>query len=771
MENKEVKKQSRKTKGTKGKIAPLHTKRKDAEKLTPTVGAGLPKPKRKTGIGILGDASWGTHFCLFYHTRQDLIDILVPYFKAGLENNEFCMWVTSEPLNAEDAEKSLSQAVTNLDDYIKKGQIEILDYTDWYTKSGAFEADRVLDGWVQKHNQAIKNDFDGLRLTGNTLWLEKKDWKKFVDYEAAVNGVIGKYKILAICTYWLDKCGASEIIDVVSNHQFALIRQEGEWKVVESSEHKRAEEALRESEKKYRTIIESSHEVIFGKDRDGHYHTLNLHAAIGLGGTCIKDIEGKTDYELLPKEQADALRKVDEQIMKSGRDIEVEEVVRNAQGKNRIYLSHKWPLYDNKGRINGISCFAMDITERKRVEERLVHLNAVLRAIHNVNQLIAKEKDHKRLLQGICDNLTETRGYRSAWIAILNKSGWLRAAAEAGLGEDFSPIIERLKRGPLTECSRRALSQPGVVVTEAPPFTCADHSLSDKYRGGGEMTTRLECSRKVYGLLSVSVPAHLTTDEKEQTLFEEIAGDIAFALHDIELDEERKQAEQKILASREKLRHLTSELCIAEERERRRLAAGVHDNVGQNLALAKLTLQSLMESASGSNMSAPLDEVCAVIEKTIQDVHSLTFELSNPVLHELGFEAAVEQWLTEQVQEKYGIKYKFTADLQPLQLDNEISIILFQAVRELLVNVVKHAKANTVGVRIQKAGDRVQVAVEDDGVGFLLSKLHSSLSQNKRGGFGLFSIQERLEYLSGDINIKSAPEQGTSVYLTVPLKR
>jgi len=137
------------------------------------------------------------------------------------------------------------------------------------------------------------------------------------------------------------------------------------------TERKRAEEKLRESERKYRTFIESSHEVVFSKDRDGCYRTLNLNAAIGLGGSCIEDIEGKTDYDLLPKEQADALRQVDKQIMKSGKPVEVEEVVRDAKGENRIYLSYKWPTYDDKGRISGISCFATDVTERKQAEEAL----------------------------------------------------------------------------------------------------------------------------------------------------------------------------------------------------------------------------------------------------------------------------------------------------------------------------------------------------------------------------------------------------------------
>jgi len=153
--------------------------------------------------------------------------------------------------------------------------------------------------------------------------------------------------------------------------ELALLRQRVAELEASEAERKQAEEALRKSERKYHNFIASSHEVVFSKDRDGHYHTLNLEAAIGLGGTCIEDIEDKTDYDLLPKEQADALRKVDKQLMESGKGIEAEEVVRNAQGEDRIYLSHKWPIYDDEGRISGISCLAIDITERKQAEEAL----------------------------------------------------------------------------------------------------------------------------------------------------------------------------------------------------------------------------------------------------------------------------------------------------------------------------------------------------------------------------------------------------------------
>lgn len=197
---------------------------------------------RNSGIDIIGDVPWGTHFCQFYQTREDLMDILIPYFKAGLENNEFCMWVTSQPLDVEEAREALRGAVPDIDIYLEKGQIEIISYTDWYVKEGIFDSDRVLNGWVEILNQALARGYDGLRLTGNTFWLEKKDWNDFVDYEEEVDRVLGNYNIVAICTYCLDRCNASEIIDVVINHQFALIKREVKWEQIESSRRKEAEE-------------------------------------------------------------------------------------------------------------------------------------------------------------------------------------------------------------------------------------------------------------------------------------------------------------------------------------------------------------------------------------------------------------------------------------------------------------------------------------------------------------------------------------------------
>jgi len=190
---------------------------------------------RPTGIDVIGAVPWGTHFCQFYKTPQDLVDVLVPYFKAGLESNEYCMWVTSEPLTVPAAGAALRRVMPEFDRYAVAGAIEIMPHTDWYLRDGAFDAERVLAGWVQRHDDALAKGFAGLRLTGNTFWLEPAQWHGFFDYEAAVDRVIGNYRMIALCTYSLEKCGAAEILDVVQNHRFALMKREGRWTTIKAA--------------------------------------------------------------------------------------------------------------------------------------------------------------------------------------------------------------------------------------------------------------------------------------------------------------------------------------------------------------------------------------------------------------------------------------------------------------------------------------------------------------------------------------------------------
>ncbi len=189
--------------------------------------------KRNSGIALIGDLPWGSHFCQFYRTKKDLLDVLVPYFRAGLENNELCIWVTSDFVTDEDALRAMKKGVPGFKAYLGKGQMEIFPYTDWYLKGGKFDLRRTLNMWMEKHDEALSRGFAGMRVSGNPYWIDnKKDWDDFACYEAEINNVIGGTRLLVLCTYSLKKCGVVEIMDVVKNHEFALAMNRGAWQIV-----------------------------------------------------------------------------------------------------------------------------------------------------------------------------------------------------------------------------------------------------------------------------------------------------------------------------------------------------------------------------------------------------------------------------------------------------------------------------------------------------------------------------------------------------------
>ncbi len=365
---------------------------------------------RHTGIHLIGDVPWGTHFCQFYQEKQDLIDTLVPYFKAGLENNEYCVWVTSEPLRKEEAKAALAAEVGNLGNYLSRGQLEILDYREWYTADGKFKSDRVLRAWVDRLEAALARGFDGLRLTGNTFWLEKSDWKDFTQYEAAIDAVIGQCRMLAMCTYSLARCGAIEIVDVISNHAFALIKRSGKWEIIESAgrrrreqleslvkertrgleeanaqlqaeiaERKQAEAALRESEAHSRTLSETMFQGVVYQDAEGNILSMNP-AAVAILGKTPEDFLGTTSVDQGPdcvREDGSPFPGLEHPSMvalATGREVRnVTMGVYNSREKGYRWLDiTAVPLFrSGEERPYEVYTVFQDITERKRMEETL----------------------------------------------------------------------------------------------------------------------------------------------------------------------------------------------------------------------------------------------------------------------------------------------------------------------------------------------------------------------------------------------------------------
>ena len=227
-----------------------------------------------------------------------------------------------------------------------------------------------------------------------------------------------------------------------------------------------------------------------------------------------------------------------------------------------------------------------------------------------------------------------------------------------------------------------------------------------------------------------------------------------------------KKARQAIAEQQAKVRALSSQLSLSEEQERKRLATQLHDQIGHALVAAKLKLVQLRAADANLQESSDLAEIIGTIEGSIQDVRSLTFEISPPVLHELGLGPALE-WLVEQTRKRYNLNAVYRGGELLVRLDEELAVLLFQASRELLFNVYKHAQAGAVTVRLTADADQVTVEVDDDGRGF--SEPVAQAGHDPRSGYGLLSISERMHFLGGEMEVKSSPGLGTSVTLRAPL--
>jgi len=230
---------------------------------------------------------------------------------------------------------------------------------------------------------------------------------------------------------------------------------------------------------------------------------------------------------------------------------------------------------------------------------------------------------------------------------------------------------------------------------------------------------------------------------------------------------ERKIQEQKLLDFQQLLQALVSQLEASEEQERMRLAAVLHDQIGPPLIFMKMELEMMQGSVVSKEMKEQLTEIIGTLPPLIQEVQELNFDLGCPTLHQFGLEAALKELLSEEIEQKHGLMTAFDSDMILGVIGKEMQTLLYRSIRELLFNAVKHAQARRVEVSITGQEDGIQICVTDDGVGFDVASLSNIM--HKKGSYGLFSIQERINYMGGDMDINSRVGHGARITLRAPI--
>ncbi|MBW1854685.1 MAG: PAS domain S-box protein, partial [Deltaproteobacteria bacterium] len=502
----------------------------------------------------------------------------------------------------------------------------------------------------------------------------------------------------------------------------------------EITNRKWAEEKLIETRDHLENIIESSLDSIVVTDNKGYITRANK-AFLQLLGYSEEGMIGKHMVELSPTNEG-----IHEST--TGELIQINEEFFNAAKtsmsrlieKGKIHLTMGYhirkdnklvPVEDsivylhNKERERtGAVGIIRDITERKRAEETLRkseerYENLIERAN---DAIISINKDG--VIMGFNKRAEEMFGYSRE--EMFGKPGHLLAPPQKR--ENQKKMLEKFKAGELSDIDKNILEGKG-LKKDGQEFPAEFSSYILEFDG------------------------------------EQIATTI---LRDIS---ERKEAEKKVVEYQKRLKSLTSQMTLTEEKERKQFADYLHDQIGQELFAIKMKLERLKDSLSSNEDVKILSGLSNSLIGTINNTRSLTFELSPPILYQLGLEAALE-WLAEHTYEQYNIVVSFEDDKQEKPLDEDVKIFLYRAVRELLTNVAKHAQTQNAKVSIEKDIAHIKICVEDNGVGFTPSSKHSS----KEKGFGLFSIKERLDYLGGELEIGSQPGRGTRATLIAPLK-
>lgn len=460
-------------------------------------------------------------------------------------------------------------------------------------------------------------------------------------------------------------------------------------------------------------------------DTDFNFIRVNLTYAQACGRS-VDDFAGRNHFVDYPSEQ---LKAVFEEVVRTGKPWQI-------SGRPFVFPDHpEWgttywdlsvvPIMDPQGQTEMLLFSLQDVTERKRAAALVEQRTA---------ELVESERKYRELVESA--NSVIVRWDTSGAIVFANEYAEHLFGYEPGelIGKPVTIIIaEHLSSG----STPAALVQ---AILENPKQYEANEN--ENVTKDGRVLWLSWANRIIY-------------DEQGKLTGMMAVGTDRTAQH---------AAEQELRAHQHMLRRLAAELALAEQKERQRLATGLHDDISQVLAFAKMKLSSLAAGVS-PEIRDEQGEVLELLDEAIRSTRSLTVELSPPVLKEKGVSGAID-WALQRAGEQHGFASSLAVQGETRRLDQDIEITAFQAVKEMLNNIVKHAQAKRVTVTLNYAPETLEIVVQDDGKGFDPAAVQTT----ETGGFGIFNVRERLGYLGGSLVTDSAPGQGTRSVIVLPTK-
>lgn len=532
-------------------------------------------------------------------------------------------------------------------------------------------------------------------------------------------------------------------------------------------------QALQGSEELYRTLVESSQALVWRRDSAGRFTFLNQAWERTLG-LPLDELRGRTLRDL----QHPGTPEPPEFLA----DFEVTLVTK--QGPLTLCF-HPTVLRDAEGRVSGAQGTAEDVTERKRVEAYREGGREVLQILNEAGPL-------RESVERVLATLRTRTGFEAVGLRLQDADDFpyfVQHGFPASFLKLENSVLQRDREGGVCraddgrarlECtcglvlsgSDSPLLTPGgsFWTNDSYPLLALPPDQDPRNR------PRNQCIHHGYASVALipiraegTIVGLLQLNDREKDRFslerievlEGVASQIGAALVRKRIEAALVQREQQLREHRERLQHMAFDAAVEQERERRQIAVDMHDSIGQTLALAQMKLNSAREVAQGASRAA-IEEVVTLLGQAIVDSRSLVFALSPPVLYDLGLNAAIS-WLIEDLERKHGLKVAFDDDGPKAPLDETTAVVVFRAVRELLMNVVKHAGVVAASVSARTGELHLEVVVADEGAGF------DAAAAAVRGTFGLFSLREQISRVGGTVEISSTRGQGTTARIRVPL--
>ncbi|NQU84137.1 MAG: PAS domain S-box protein [Mariniphaga sp.] len=483
------------------------------------------------------------------------------------------------------------------------------------------------------------------------------------------------------------------------------------------SERINYQKALVKNEKRYRSIIEDQTQAIARYKPSGILNFVN-DSFCSQQNKKREEIIGRSIFSIIDPSDLNRVKKKIESLNKVNPVLTDEHKIIVSGNKIKWYSWTDRAIFDEHGNIAEYQSEGIDITERKMAEEALQESEKKFRVMVEASPDAVITLDMAGKINYASKRASDLFGFKKAELLV---------------GTEFKDLVA-------PEHHERIKSKMGKLLTEG---TLLDVLYIMNRKGGA----------RFFGEVSSSL---ITNKEGEPEGKISIIKDIT----------ERKNAESAIKAYQQNLRSMASELNLAEEKERRKIAVDLHDDLGQTLAMTRIKLSAIKSKNQNAEIEEHLLEMEKHVTHAIKNSRSLTYELSPPILYEFGLAAAVN-WKLEQLLGEHNINTNMEVTDELPELREDLLILLFRAVGELLNNIVKHAQAKNVSVTFNMDGKCLNILVTDDGKGF--DALKPKKKDGHTSGIGLFSLRERLEYFDGTLTIDSNINKGTKVYITLPV--